>query len=129
MEVPEELFYTMTHEWIRREGRECIVGISAHAQQELRDIVFVELPKVGALVSQGKPAAVIESVKAAFDIYAPVSGRITKVNEALTKSPQIVNQDCYQAGWLFVIEPSAAEEFTNLLSPETYRQQVAAQAH
>lgn len=127
MTFPSELVYTKSHEWARRDASETVVGITAHAQEELRDIVFVELPKVGKAVKQGEPAAVIESVKAAFDIYAPVSGTIARVNEAVVKSPQLVNQDCYGAGWLFAVTPSDPKEFSNLLSPETYSQQL--QAH
>jgi len=129
MRIPSELLYTATHEWARREAQEIVVGITAHAQEELRDVVFVELPRPGQAVKQAQPAAVIESVKAAFDIYAPVSGTITRVNEAVTKSPQIVNQDCYGAGWLFAIAPNQPEEISNLLSAETYGKQLQPNAH
>ncbi len=129
MRVPPGLLYTKTHEWARREAQEAIVGITAHAQEELRDVVFVELPRIGKPVTQGEPAAVIESVKAAFDIYAPVSGTVTRVNEAVVKSPQVVNQDCYGAGWLFAIGPSAPDEFTKLLSANDYAQQIQATPH
>ena len=126
MNVPENLLYTKSHEWARREERDVVVGITSHAQEELRDVVFVELPKVGKVVKQGEPAAVIESVKAAFDIYAPVSGAITRVNEAVVKTPQLVNQDCYGAGWLFAIAPSAPAELKTLLAPVAYAQQSTA---
>lgn len=126
MNIPQGLFYTKTHEWIRREGKDAVVGITAHAQEELRDVVFVELPKVGRAVKQGEAVAVIESVKAAFDIYAPVSGTITRVNDTVTKSPQLVNQDCYGTGWLFALAPGSAEEFTSLLPAETYAKQLEA---
>jgi len=126
MVVPAELLYTKTHEWARREARETIVGITSHAQQELRDVVFVELPKIGRVVKQGEPAAVIESVKAAFDIYAPVSGTVSRVNEAVAKTPQLVNQDCYGPGWLFAVTPSEPAEFANLLPADAYRQQLEA---
>lgn len=129
MEVPSELLYTKTHEWARREARETVVGITAHAQEELRDVVFVELPKVGRVVKQGDPTAVVESVKAAFDIYAPVSGTVTRLNESVAKSPQLVNQDCYGAGWMFAIAPVAAEEFSRLLSAEEYAKQIQASTH
>ena len=129
MNLPSELVYTKTHEWVRRESADAVVGITAHAQEELRDIVFVELPKPGRAVKQGEPAAVIESVKAAFDIYAPVSGTIARVNEAVVKSPQLVNQDCYGAGWLFAIAPSASEDFAKLLPAEAYAKQIQAGAH
>ena len=127
--IPPQLVYTKTHEWIRRDGAEGVVGITSHAQEELRDVVFVELPKVGKAVKQGEPAAVIESVKAAFDIYAPVSGTISRVNEAVAKTPQLVNQDCYGAGWLFAITPTSPQEFSALLSAEAYAQQLQAGAH
>ena len=124
MNIPADLRYTKTHEWSKREADETTVGVTAHAQEELRDVVFVELPKVGARVKQGEPAAVIESVKAAFDIYAPVSGEVSRVNEFVTKSPQLVNEDCYGQGWLFAIRPSAPDEFDALLSAEAYTQQI-----
>ena len=129
MRVPEELLYTKTHEWVRRDNTEAVVGITAHAQEELRDVVFVELPKVGKSVRQGEAAAVIESVKAAFDIYAPVSGTIARVNAAVAKSPQLVNQDCYGAGWLFAIAPSTPQDASHLLSSEAYAKQLQADSH
>lgn len=124
MEVPQELRYTKTHEWVRREAEEAVVGITSHAQEELRDVVFIELPKVGSPVKQGEPAAVIESVKAAFDIYAPLSGTIARVNEQVSASPQLVNQDCYGQGWLFAITPTAPGEFDQLASAEDYAKQL-----
>lgn len=124
MEIPQHLFYTKSHEWARREAAEAVIGITAHAQEELRDVVFVELPKPGRVVKQGEAVAVIESVKAAFDIYAPVSGAISRVNEAVAKTPQLVNQDCYGRGWLFAIAPSAAGELDGLLSADAYSKQL-----
>ena len=129
MQIPSELVYTKSHEWARREASDTVVGITAHAQEELRDIVFVELPKIGRTVKQGEPVAVIESVKAAFDIYAPVSGTIARVNEAVVKSPQLVNQDCYGAGWLFAVTPSDPKEFAGLMTADTYTNQLKAEAH
>ena len=129
MNIPEDLLYTKTHEWAKREANDVVVGITAHAQEELRDVVFVELPKVGKIVKQGDPVAVIESVKAAFDIYAPVSGTIARVNEAVTKTPQLVNQDCYGKGWLFAVTSNASSEFSNLLSSDVYSKQIQAEAH
>ncbi len=129
MTIPQELRYTKTHEWVRQESGEVRVGITAHAQEELRDVVFVELPAVGKTVKQGEPVAVVESVKAAFDIYAPVSGTITKANEALQTTPQLVNQDCYGQGWFFAIRPSQSEDVTALLPAEEYGKLIAAQAH
>ena len=124
MQAPEGLRYTKTHEWTRPDAQEAVVGITTHAQEELRDVVFVELPKVGKPVKQGEPAAVIESVKAAFDIYAPVSGIVSRVNDAVAKTPQLVNQDCYGAGWLFAVTPSAPAEFASLLSSDAYAKQL-----
>ena len=129
MNFPSELVYTKSHEWVRRESADAVVGITAHAQEELRDIVFVELPKIGRMVKQGEPAPVIESVKAAFDIYAPISGTIARVNEAVVKSPQLVNQDCYGAGWLFAITPSNPKEFTSLMTADAYTQQLQTKTH
>ena len=128
MNVPAELLYTKTHEWVKREAKEMVVGITAHAQEELRDVVFLELPKLGKVLKQGEPAAVIESVKAAFDIYAPVSGTVMRINEAAAKTPQLVNQDCYGAGWLFAMAPSAPAEGSQLLPAAAYAQQIQAGA-
>ena len=126
---PSELSYTKTHEWASMRGNEIVVGITAHAQEELRDVVFVDLPKVGKELKQGEAAAVIESVKAAFDIYAPVSGKITRVNDSVSKSPQTVNQDCYGNGWLFAIAPSNAKELSGLMNADAYTKQLQASAH
>ena len=129
MPVPVELLYTKTHEWARREANEVVVGITSHAQEELRDVVFVEPPKVGQTVKQGEAVAVIESVKAAFDIYAPVSGAVARVNDALVKSPQRINEDCYGAGWMFAISPSDSGEVSNLMPSEEYSRHIQANAH
>ena len=129
MSYPADLFYTKTHEWAKKNGNEILVGITAHAQEELRDVVFVDLPKVGKEIKQGDAAAVIESVKAAFDIYAPVSGKIARVNDTVSKSPQTVNQDCYGGGWLFAIAPSNAKELSSLMSAEAYMKQLQTSTH
>lgn len=120
MVIPQGLRYTKTHEWAKQDGTQILVGITAHAQEELRDVVYVELPPVGRAVKQGEPAAVVESVKAAFDIYAPVSGTVARVNGALSKSPQLVNQDCYGEGWLFAVTPSQPSELDALMSSDDY---------
>jgi len=112
-----ELRFAKTHEWINSSGQ---VGISDHAQKEVTDVVFVELPKVGREVKAKGATAVIESVKAAFDIYAPVSGTITKVNEALKNDPGLINKDPYGAGWLFEIKPVNPSEKDTLMTPEQY---------
>ncbi len=122
MNVPSELRYTKTHEWICQDENEAMVGITSHAQEELRDVVYVELPPAGKQVQQGEPIAVVESVKAAFDIYAPVSGTIVKMNSTLTQSPQSVNKDCYGEGWLFAIQPSKPSEFDSLMTADQYTQ-------
>jgi glycine cleavage system H protein len=117
--VPQlsELRFAKSHEWINAEGR---VGISDHAQKEITDVVFVELPKVGRVVKAGEACATIESVKAAFDIYAPVSGAISKANETLSKDPGLINKEPYGTGWLFEIKASAPAEKDALLTPEGY---------
>lgn len=116
-----KLKYTQTHEWVDVKGAIARVGISDHAQKEISDIVFIELPKAGRVVRQKESAMVIESVKAAFDIYAPVSGKIITVNEELSKKPEIVNQSPYDKGWLFEIECSDPKEADALLSEAQYR--------
>ena len=120
MLIPSNLRYTKTHEWAKQEGTDVVVGITTHAQEELRDVVYVELPAIGKAVKQGEPVAVVESVKAAFDIYAPLSGTVARVNETLSKSPQLVNQDCYGTGWFFAITPSQPSELNALMSSDDY---------
>ena len=122
MNFPKELRYTKTHEWARREGNRVTVGITDYAQKEISDVVFVEVPKMGRVVEKEKPAAVVESVKAAFDIYAPVTGKITKVNQELEANPGLVNQDCYSKGWFFELEMSSESEWGDLMTAEHYEQ-------
>ncbi len=129
MNIPGDLRYTKTHEWAKPLEADVLIGITAHAQEELRDVVFVELPVVGAAVKRGDQAAVVESVKAAFDIYAPVSGTVTRVNSALTKSPQLVNQDCYGQGWFFAVKPDRPDEVKTLMTAEEYAKTIQAEAH
>ena len=124
MNVPDDLLYTKTHEWIRVEGENARVGITDHAQAELTDIVYVELPKPGAAVQANHAVAVVESVKAASDIYAPISGTITEVNTDLESTPALVNTDPFGAGWLFRIKIEAGEELEVLQEPTTYRTQI-----
>lgn len=124
MNVPDDLKYAETHEWLRLEGETATVGISDHAQAELTDIVFVELPKVGALVAAKQPVAVVESVKAASDIYSPIGGTITEVNTALEANPALINTDPYGEGWLYRIRIEAGEEIEQLKEPATYRSQI-----
>lgn len=120
MELPEDLYYTKTHEWAKKKGAEFIVGLTHYAQEQLRDVVFVELPNIGKEVEQGKPCAVVESVKAASDIYAPVSGKVTKVNTKLVSRPELVNKDSYGEGWFFAIEQGASKKQEPLLTKKEY---------
>ena len=126
MNIPSDLRYTKTHEWVKAASAEAVVGITSHAQEELRDVVYIELPAVGKTVTQGEPAAVVESVKAAFDIYAPVSGTVARVNSALARFPQAVNKDCYGEGWLFAIAPAKSEELSALMTAEAYAKLIEA---
>ncbi|GAA4101954.1 glycine cleavage system protein GcvH [Zhongshania borealis] len=122
--TPSELKYASTHEWARLESDGTVtVGISYHAQNALGDVVFIELPEVGAEYSAGDEAAVVESVKAASDIYAPISGEIIEVNDALDESPETVNEYPYSDGWFFRMQPSDASELDNLLDAEAYDEQ------
>ena len=119
-QLPAELKYAASHEWARLEGDVVTVGITDHAQDALGDLVFVELPSVGDVVSAGQEAGVVESVKAASDIYAPVSGEIIAINDALVDAPEIVNTEPYAGGWLYQIKISEAAELDELLSAEEY---------
>lgn len=129
MHIPSELRYTKTHEWVNATPADAVVGITSHAQEELRDVVYVELPAVGRTLVQGEPAAVVESVKAAFDIYAPVSGTVTRLNSALAHAPQLVNKDCYGEGWFFAMSPGRPEELKALMTSEEYTKLLEAAAH
>jgi len=129
MNIPEDLHYTKTHEWVKKTNRaQVIVGITDHAQQQLQDIVFVELPPVGNEVKKGAACAVVESVKAAYDIYAPVSGKVTKINELLQDKPELVNEDPYEKGWFFQLEIANEEELGKLLNAVQYRDVCEAEA-
>ncbi len=125
MNVPADLRYAKTHEWIRKEGDTITVGITDHAQAELTDIVYVEPPKVGAEVKAGATAAVVESVKAASDIYSPLSGTVTEINEALSSNPALLNTDAFGQGWIFKMKASTASEIDSLLTPEAYAAQIS----
>ena len=121
-DTPNELRYASSHEWSREEEDGSItVGITNHAQDALGDVVFVELPEVGRQLAAGDECAVVESVKAASDIYAPVSGEVIAINEALADSPELVNEDPYGAAWFFKIRPSDASELDKLLDAEGYQ--------
>ena len=119
-EIPADLLFQSSHEWARVEGDTATVGISDHAQAELTDVVFVELPAMGRSVDAGDPTAVVESVKAASDIYAPVSGEVIEVNPAVEADPSLVNTDPYGAGWIFKLKLTKPDQISGLLTPEAY---------
>ena len=118
--IPEDLRFAGSHEWVREENGNVRVGISNNAQEQLGDMVFVEVPEVGAAFSAGDPCAVVESVKAASDIYCPVSGEVVEVNELLDSAPETINDDPYGEGWIFVLTPTEPGEVESLMSAEAY---------
>ena len=120
MNVPTDLRYNSSHEWIRLEGEIATVGITDHAQEELTDVVFVELPAVGRAVDAGDPTAVVESVKAASDIYAPVAGEVVEINPAVEADPALVNTDPYGRGWLFKLRVKNPADVAALLDATAY---------
>jgi glycine cleavage system H protein len=122
--IPPNLKYAATHEWIRVEGAVATVGISDHAQHELTDVVFVELPDLGRELKAGDACAVVESVKTASDIYAPVTGRVVEVNAAVTADPALVNSDPYDDGWFFKVQLANPAELDQLLDAKTYQAQI-----
>jgi glycine cleavage system H protein len=123
--VPADLRYAKSHEWVKLEGNLATVGITDHAQHELTDVVFVELPPVGRVVKAGEACAVVESVKTASDIYSPVSGEVVKTNPAVVENPALVNTDPYTGGWLFQIKLADANLTADLLGPDAYAAQIA----
>jgi len=123
--VPADLKYTKSHEWVRVAGDVATVGITDHAQHELTDIVFCEVPAAGKTLKAGEPAAVVESVKTASDIYSPVSGEVIEVNTALADNPALVNQDAFGEGWFFKLKLSAPAEVEGLMAPEDYSKQIS----
>jgi glycine cleavage system H protein len=127
MSYPEDLRYTKQHEWVRAEGDIGTVGITDHAQKELGDIVYVDLPKVGAHVDQGKSLGSVESVKAVSDIYSPISGEVIEVNESLAQSPEKLNAEPHGAAWLVKIRMSAPDEAKKLLSAADYQTYIGAE--
>jgi glycine cleavage system H protein len=124
---PSNFRYTKEHEWVRVEGAIAVVGITDHAQKELGDIVYVDLPKVGARLEQGKTLGSVESVKAVSDIFVPVSGEVTEINETLATTPEKLNEDPHGAAWLVKIKLSAPDEVNRLLSAEDYQKYVGAE--
>ncbi len=119
---PRDCKYSKEHEWVRIEGGLAAVGITDYAQDQLGDIVYVELPPLGEILTQFQPFGVVESVKAASDLYAPLSGEVLEVNEELAEHPEFVNQDPYGQGWMIRIEPSDTSELENLLTAEEYEE-------
>lgn len=129
-EIPGDLKFLKSHEWARVEGNGRVtVGISDHAQGLLGDLVYVELPAVGDSVQAGVGAAVVESVKAASDVYSPVSGTVVEVNEAVTDKPETINEDAYGDGWLYVVELSDPEQLNELLGPDDYAEMLENEDH
>ncbi|PYN44154.1 MAG: glycine cleavage system protein GcvH [Candidatus Rokuibacteriota bacterium] len=127
--VPKDLKYTREHEWAKQDGDRVRVGITAYAQEQLGDVVFVELPKVGAKVTASKNFGVVESVKAVSDLFAPVSGEVVEVNGELAQKPEIVNQDPYGKGWMLVVKPSSKGEWDQLLTAQQYEELIAQGGH
>jgi glycine cleavage system H protein len=125
MKLDKEARYAKTHEWVRKEGDEVVCGISDHAQESLSDIVYVELPEVGDALEKEGAFGVVESVKAASDVYMPMGGEITAINEALEDTPELVNQAPYGEGWLIRFTPSAPAEFDSLMTADDYTSFVA----
>ena len=123
-DIPTDLKYTSSHEWVSVEGNTAIIGISDHAQEELTELVFIELPDRGRELTAGDPCAVVESVKTASDIYAPLSGEVIETNDALDTEPGTVNDDPYGDGWFFKIRLANPKELDDLLSPDDYAEQV-----
>jgi glycine cleavage system H protein len=124
MIIPDDLLYTESHEWIKREGENIRVGITDHAQSELTDVVYVELPKLERQVNAKEPIAVVESVKAASDIYAPVKGRVVEANKMLEADPGLINREPYGQGWIFVLKIENPNDLKNLKDVAAYKKQI-----
>ncbi|AEH46575.1 glycine cleavage system protein GcvH [Parageobacillus thermoglucosidasius] len=124
MNTPKELRYSEEHEWVRVEGDKVRIGITDFAQSELGDIVFVELPEVGTEITANEPFGSVESVKTVSELYAPISGKVVEVNEALNDNPEYVNESPYEKAWMIVVEPSDISEIDNLLTAEQYEAMV-----
>ncbi len=128
--VPSDLKYVSTHEWARKDDPNTVtIGITDHAQDLLGDIVYIELPSIGQRVNGGDECAVVESVKAASDVYSPLSGEIIDINEDLEEAPELVNEDPYGTGWIFRVKLNKPEEFERLLSAEIYEKQIGEEIH
>lgn len=124
MNIPTDLLFASSHEWLRRDGNTGTVGITDHAQHELTDVVYVELPTVGATVEAGQQVCVIESVKAASDIYSPVHGIVEEVNEALSNDPSLINTDPHGNGWIFKLKLNESTDLSILKTPAQYAEQI-----
>ncbi|HEX3420280.1 MAG TPA: glycine cleavage system protein GcvH [Candidatus Udaeobacter sp.] len=124
MIIPDDLLYTESHEWIKREGDKIRVGVTDHAQSELTNVVYVELPKLERQVNGKEPIAVVESVKAASDIYAPVKGTVVEANKALEADPGLINREPYGQGWIFVLKLENPDELKNLKDAAAYKKQI-----
>ncbi|HZX43927.1 MAG TPA: glycine cleavage system protein GcvH [Myxococcaceae bacterium] len=122
---PKNLRYTKDHEWARRDGGGVVVGVTAHAQEALGDVVYVELPKVGDTVTAGSPFGVVESTKAVSELFAPISGKVTKVNTALSDEPSTINSDPYGAGWIVEVQPSEPSQLDGLMDADAYAELLA----
>jgi glycine cleavage system H protein len=128
-DVPSELKYTKSHEWVRVDDDVATIGISDHAQEMLGDLVFVELPEVGAELGAGAECAVVESVKAASDVYSPLTGEVIEVNEVLADSPETINQDAYEEGWIFRLRMSDPSELDGLMDADSYAEHAESEEH
>jgi glycine cleavage system H protein len=124
MNVPDDLLYAETHEWIRREGDNVRVGVTDHAQSELTDVVYVELPKIDRQANSKEAIAVVESVKAASDIYSPLKGTVVEVNKALESDPGLINREPYGEGWIFILKIDNAHDLEQLKDAAAYRKQI-----
>lgn len=124
--VPADLKYAKSHEWVRVSGDTAVVGITDHAQHELTDVVFVELPDIGRKVKAGEACAVVESVKTASDIYSPVSGEVVEINKTVVDDPALVNREPFAGGWFFKLKLADAAELSRLLTPDSYKAQITA---
>jgi glycine cleavage system H protein len=124
MNVPDDFLYTETHEWIKREGENVRVGVTDHAQSELTDVVYVELPKMDRQANAKEAIAVVESVKAASDIYAPVKGKIVEINKALEADPGLINREPYGQGWIFVLNIDNVDDLKQLKDAAAYKEQI-----
>jgi glycine cleavage system H protein len=126
---PADLKYTKEHEWVKVEGTRGRIGLTHHAQHALGDVVFVEVPTIGRAVKQMEAFGVVESVKAVSDVYAPVSGAVAEVNATLETSPELINKDCYGAGWIIVVEMAAPQELDALMDAKAYEAFLASEGH